>query len=1561
MAQTPFKASPLFNQSPSAFPHSGPMFRGEMGAVRLQAQRDQLKALWGRPAGLGKYEISNEELATRNLQSDDIIALYDGRELVFPSNKVTAAFLNGAAGFLTSVVAPVLETSEMSFKIKFDEINQTPYTTVTAGGIPREQSHRKKEWTDKVKKKKLMGRIENSVLLDPNFGEQAWLRELAALASNASFTLNLEVAYQLVEISYRNQVLNRSKNIPMDTSKVLLAEQKSFGVAAYDADVFYQLILKMYDDINDMDLILLPQGSIQMITNIRGESRSMEAQKLIVNPQTGNVERVIIQGPDSIKTVILGGGKTLSFLEVPNFKINMDDGRTLQPFRTNVTLCQMTPPNPDIKATDDNMLDPRTNDLFMYAQSRTEGDRRRIDHREALKHCWLWDPKTKEPSEHYIRQVIKQNRRLHDVGDNKPVDWKNGAGTIDDETILDYDTPANDSIDNKKTLLDMKGWRDQFGFTTFLPGQDKFVIPKHIGDFHVKTMPHLWIHKIARAIKKKGFQNIDIDCDMMLRDLMDLVDSINSEPVDDHYLRALIEKNYPKMYNENNNSIRTSKTPASRKHIFPGTTVLNEWVPNRYGSLDLPDRDGRMPQTFPPGFSNGVGLQTLAKEADKDTSGWKEAGARAKRAIAFLSHMETLIKDYVGHKSDIINPEYTYPWIHKDSGITVLLDSLLHNHTPMFLAVPPPKSESEFVKSTTKQDKDVTGRIRNKFATSSSAIKNMYFELSNETSFNQFKAQYSVESVNQHIAGLLTRNMHAFYYSSTGKWLRTASCLNEEAYYEGFLRVLWFIRFYRSQPDVTKFTSPQKTKLIKDLKLDDGYVTIFDILDTIGNKFVKFVSDACQEKDFKKGTSSDRDALLSNYVIGLGQLMKISTVGTLQTKDERTGVNGTQKIMDVYKMMERLVLPDKHQGKTRKAEVKHELDNILDAAMNHWSTTNDSLYKTKGYKKDTWNRVKFGDDVRKLEKNTRKRIMNQQITTGRSYQEMIDLYDNFWDTWSSFKASSPYNTQGESTDLRLLLTSDPFVQATRIYVNAYNITGTLPGDLQAKANNLASAAQSVIFSIKNIWTDDTVRTERVGDLINRRTTSGKQKVFPAFENINDTHHLRAPLVASVEFIEYFKSKGGMPNALAVPADPSTLYETPIERANAIDRLSQMPSIILTSMKASDFFDSDMKTKLSSFPMGVSFMKSNSEGDSDEEDDDEDEEDYDDNSSIEESYTKGKSMFSSLTGGGGGRRNKKASVAHILHGSTNDYGDMGGPSKYKFNRNNIIKRGDTIEDHYFGPWFSRLEYARGSIGSPCEKLLYMAVLFAPNTLDIHDNIAKIGEKLINLTYWRTAIQHRMNSIIGMKAGSETLITALGHIAINPSMEGGPGYTNVTSEFFHGTIRKNPDNIGMLPYALPYRFVGGMKLDFMSEPGDWLRHNPARKSITVIPTPVSETVYDYPIHALNAPTYFRKDIDNDPHFRKFSSSGFFVTIFGDNILELEKKSGERRDYYDAVPVSLVGHRGPAVYFNPDAKRFDKSIAGTGPRGEIEKNMRGSHLAWNGDDVKFPDRKEDQAYYS
>lgn len=1448
----------LQNQPSSlmSFNYNNPIVPIERGAMAVRARNDFFRNLWGVPEDLARQMESNS-----NLQAMDIISQYKDRALEVPSNQLTAMILNGQASWLSDTAAPIFPTAEFNFKSSFREMNMIEFTRTAAGGIPNEQTYRTTSWKDTIEKVQLNARLEMDLSLDPNYGEDLWMFHLAGLAANAMLTIHKTIAYSILHIAYTNLVGDNVKTNMYDLSKILAKEEEYFGIAAFDQVKYLRMIRRMEDVIMDMDTVIIPHNSVCYISELLGESTSMQSQKVVTDPVSGNLEWHFAMGKKSVKTVMYGE-KMLHFVEMPQFRVNMDVDDKEQPLRTSVTVAQVYPCDPDIKAEGRPNLIKDGCDIRIFAQSKSQGDEAVVSIKDAYNASFYFDEdsKTGDGLSKYAHAFCRFKTQTI-VNDNNliPWDWNEANPKrrfkdhdINREPEFDHNTPNIDYIYGKEKIQDMRGWRDQFFGVTYIPEEKAFRLPKRIADFELAAIPNKWIHKSARAIASVAnkMSSFSMDFDTMMDETYELLDDIANAEWTDDYIVALINANIDKMYNYNDVDAKGNpkfaptqkKVPRGEENLFPNASRLDEWVPNRFGSLNLPKKTGRMSQTYPPGFDNGPGLLTLSKEADDDSSEWKEVGARAKRVVVFWDMFARLIREYIG-PSDVINACLTPPWFHVNSETTVLIDSFRNYKAPVFLAVPATmqsKGADEARKVNAgqldKDSKDAIKAIKTINSTAETVSSDRTEPIDNVAKFVSILDTYTKQPTSPVVVTDKQQLTHL--------------------------------------PDIGQ-------ALISKLSTPEGKTELYS---TLVSKLVAYTVENVYNKP--EGSSS-RQLNIVTFIAH--RINKATTTDALR----RVG-----KDLDVF-INHNLT---KNTGKEaiRVSDEVIEKEPLL-------------IVYNKNNSQATIDTIKLIKDSENLIRENGRKEAAKIGNTNYSYDEQLEAVNNY-------KRYTKSN--GDPID-------------------------NLNEEERARLDNA------------NARLTDEDRTEL------NQSTRGSQRITVDPRSLRISTYLRSPLTAGDRLFEYLQKTS---KPLVKPSDPYLFHEAVLDVVND----ETMSHSSFNSHKKGSHVACSVLPHSHTHRHGhhAGSYNSNSGGGSF---------DIFDNSSnrTKKSYSSTKMDINQFI--------SKKSMSQGFDARNyddmmdDDYGKL--EQRKQQQRKNIfaedfkkLDKTSTLherleaeakfekylsKEEYFGPHKGRNAYADKHISSPFEKAIFKAIMLAPNRITIHLKLADIGQKLVNVLIFRLFIQHIMSSTIIMKAGKDTLRTAVGHgkVWLNTEQR---GINIINAGFYLGTYRVNPGAIQMLPFTFPEGFVGGMNLEFMKDISHFKYKTTDKESMIAVLSPVQESRYEYPLHILNLPTYARRDTNNAPHLRKWSSSEFLSFVLNQGTLyevqghiEQNKKS-----YGHAFDISLCAHRGPVRYIDQDGGSGKlKAVPGTGPRGNFRMNVHGAEKTWNGESVKFPDVTLDQ----
>lgn len=629
--------------------------------------------------------------AIKYRQSVDLTALYKDRVVSLFGAFVTAAMMNARNSFLSNIISPLWETSEMNFTVNRQEFNQIEFNEVATAGIGREQTHYRYGWTDTVTKWKKEARITEELALDPNFGMEWYLAELATFASTALKTIDLNTIYSVINIGWQNETWTRDQQMmgTFDVQKAWNAEARYFHIMAKNPDEGFDMVRNLGDVIDGLDTVIVQDKTWTYVRNIKGgEPMQIFGQRMRTDIEMQRVDAEIFAAGDSLKTFVLGNQR-INFHELKGFRVNSTDRYVEHPLETQVTLCHFFDMDEDIdyrtpvQSTNPNMLD-----IEVYCQTKDSGRLRTLTMEERLRSCFLWDEKDGgKPSIYVLRYAEELTRRVQNDKDLVPHSWneRNGrmAMSIDEED-LSFNYVKPDPMDvTGKSLDDMEFRRDFFG-VTYLPDEHRFEVPQRVGDYHLNAITNENIHRAAKYyVLKAKIENDVSNLDNIYFETWDLLNEMQAAAVTGDFLEDLI------VANSTDGRPNLEYTPEARLEQFPEAHRILEWKGNRFGALNLPSggNNRNYGGDVPPGYHFGGGLQELASKANDASSPFQKAGKRAERVIRYWMSKATALNENIG-ENDLTNEKLTELWIHTDSVLNGLIASFIGRPQPTFLATP---------------------------------------------------------------------------------------------------------------------------------------------------------------------------------------------------------------------------------------------------------------------------------------------------------------------------------------------------------------------------------------------------------------------------------------------------------------------------------------------------------------------------------------------------------------------------------------------------------------------------------------------------------------------------------------------------------------------------------------------------------------------------------------------------------------------------------------------------------------------------------------------------------
>jgi hypothetical protein len=655
---------------------------------------EDLRQMWGNfwsanplPNTTGMDDLTYE-------QSLDMYSKYQNRSLPLHSRYITAAARNARNDFIITYATPLFQTSELNFHVTNTEFNQIDYDELPEGGIANEPTSVKWGWTDTSRKKVQWQHFSVDLAKDPNYGAATFIANFAQLANNCLLSLYKSTYYSIVQTAYQNKIYDRTADIPFDISKLYLSEMEAFFAFAVDPATGFNLIRDELRERDRLDLVLLPEGGSRWVKEEGGTQRELRSRILNYNTAAEQFEAAVDQpGPMTYRSYRLGEN-WLDFMETRSFKVNSLDPRMENPLSTKLTLCQFYPPNTDCKPTDKPVsTDPTLNDIWIFYQTKEEGEDRRIPFADQLRYCGYWDPddgvgEISQAVKNYIAQLNRQGASTHNAPWQFQID---GAASDVNKDIGDYENPsvaARAAIGTCTDLTRMTSVRDKFVGVLYDTVDRQYKQVDYIVSNHLDTLPNIWILKAVESLALKFHEKTGSRMDHGLEALYALLDNMSRAHITEDYIKGVIDANMPAL-------LQGGDVPQP----YTGNGIP-EFVLNAYGSLDLPSDEvaTRNGITYPNGFQSGPGLLTLRDQLLRVNSPYRVAALETNEALAFVEQLIAFLKQYIGD-TDVISPDLAAPWFQfgkgiidprksKNAAIATFIDAIWGRGTPVFMGIP---------------------------------------------------------------------------------------------------------------------------------------------------------------------------------------------------------------------------------------------------------------------------------------------------------------------------------------------------------------------------------------------------------------------------------------------------------------------------------------------------------------------------------------------------------------------------------------------------------------------------------------------------------------------------------------------------------------------------------------------------------------------------------------------------------------------------------------------------------------------------------------------------------
>lgn len=625
------------------------------GGLSVASQPDKFAKFFGPPANevkIGAYD----KLA---VATDTLPDVYKGRNLYLRDSIDGFVFDNNE--WYTTVALPWAYTLQHHLQWNQWRFNHQLATRVPHEGISRLITSSKSQRRAHIIRRGLAFMIEHGFWQTPEGAEQ-YKRNILGIKQCVQETQNYDVTVAIREADEYEREWQRTKgmlNVPV--SKLLQEEieyycilQKRTGGLEFLLD---KMRKKMMNRRVKPNLIIVPPDFGMYYSHVQVQDTRTQYWSYATN---GSLE--LKEGPAA--TAVMKEGYILETRMMDVY----ENAPPVDPFRHTSQVGEHYFLFDQARGESHEGFASHWYDTWVYKEPESD-DFVRLKAKELFKAGWRFDSNGNLDRSHYILAQIANG-----TGDSR-------SGNYDISYI-------------KKMLSADKG-------------VDMFLYADDNGHYHVMEimgqMELQWattndFKEAGSTALQQMFDPRDQDAALTkVERLMSLVSQSENIPYHSAYLKALMEKNVSRQIDPTTSRITGRLTPQEITKLN-GLPPINEMVPNRFGGLDIPDRDrGTMSGlSVPPFINSWPNILTLADLVSKG-SGWDDAAARCAEAVSVINRMTRYLWKFMS-SSEFLNKNNQSDWFqvrNEETAAAPLFENLLHTRRDgVFLAIMPESEEA---------------------------------------------------------------------------------------------------------------------------------------------------------------------------------------------------------------------------------------------------------------------------------------------------------------------------------------------------------------------------------------------------------------------------------------------------------------------------------------------------------------------------------------------------------------------------------------------------------------------------------------------------------------------------------------------------------------------------------------------------------------------------------------------------------------------------------------------------------------------------------------------------
>lgn len=244
------------------------------------------------------------------------------------------------------------------------------------------------------------------------------------------------------------------------------------------------------------------------------------------------------------------------------------------------------------------------------------------------------------------------------------------------------------------------------------------------------------------------------------------------------------------------------------------------------------------------------------------------------------------------------------------------------------------------------------------------------------------------------------------------------------------------------------------------------------------------------------------------------------------------------------------------------------------------------------------------------------------------------------------------------------------------------------------------------------------------------------------------------------------------------------------------------------------------------------------------------------------------------------------------------------------------------------------------------VLLFCIMSTPFSRKALAALAQYGVVLMRVNLVRPRITQLCDATALVAADGNTMISALGHVSVLSNLDGDHEELHLNVAFNHGVICLADHRVDCIENAVAYQYRGGRTTGFIKSNAELGHASVHRNSMLALPVPNTETKYHFPVSPNRDPAYGAIDTDGPTLLQKVSFTDLLAAYLGDptNGLDAVMTYQDGGPQYDVPMFAPMWHRG-CTWYEDIHSGMMHPVPGTGPYGEIGRNVSGAARVYNG----------------